>query len=99
MRTTMNTRDVLGGLMSGLRSLAIGIIPAFGSRSWCGRSPLLLSLCLTGLVFAPAVHANQSQAPTQITFEILQMTCGEGAISYEFFLNSTSLGTFVGDNT
>jgi hypothetical protein len=54
---------------------------------------------MAGLAFAPAADVAQSQAPTKITFEILQMTCGEGAISYEFFLNSTSLGTFVGDNT
>lgn len=86
--------------MSGLRSLAARIIPPSGSRRWWrGRSLLLLSLCIPGLAFVPAGDVAQSQAPTTITFEILEITCGGGAISHEFFLNSTSLGTFVGDDT
>ena len=50
---------------------------------------------MPGLAFAPVA----SQAPTKITFEILEITCGGGTISHEFFLNSTSLGTFLGDNS
>lgn len=45
-------------------------------------------------VLAP-FHA--SDPPTQITFEILNTSCGDNT-SYEFFLNSTSLGTAVGDD-
>ena len=99
MKTTIKTRDSLGGLMSGLRSLAAGITPASGSRWWrCGRLLLLLSLCLPVLAFAPTVHAGQAQVPTQITFEILGTDCAGGG-AYEFFLNSTSIGTVVADST
>jgi hypothetical protein len=95
MKTTIiKTRDSLAGLVSGLRFLAARISPASGNRCWRrGRSLLLLSLYLPGVSL---VSAPNAPAPTQITFEILQTTCEQGPISYEFFLNSTSLGTIAG---
>ncbi|MEY2538108.1 MAG: large repetitive protein [Verrucomicrobiota bacterium] len=94
MKTNTKTRDSFGGLVPGLRSLAARMIPASGSQWWRrGRTLLLLTLCLPGLALVPPPG---NPAPTQITFEILQTNCEDSPLSYEFFLNSTSLGTVTG---
>jgi len=78
METKTQTRDSLGRLVSGLRSLAAEIIPASGSHWWRRvRTLLLLSLCVPGLALVPP---PSTPAPTQITFEILQTKIGRAHV-------------------
>ncbi|MES2332773.1 MAG: MopE-related protein [Bacteroidota bacterium] len=63
------------------------------------RLMTFLSLCLGLFAFPAAAIASPTvavAAPTQITFTILNTSCG-GSAPYEFFLNGTSIGTVNGD--
>ncbi|MBC8029564.1 MAG: hypothetical protein H7Z16_05580 [Pyrinomonadaceae bacterium] len=92
LRSSLRSRRcVLPLALFTLLGASIALVP-LNARAALGLPANFLSAA------APAMAPlHDADAPTQITFEILNTACG-GSTSYEFFLNTTTLGTVVADD-